>query len=186
MRVIAGEAKGMRLKSPSGLNIRPTADRVKEALFSMLGPGLVDAVFVDLYAGSGAIGIEAISRGADSCIFVDKNKKSISLIKENLTITKFENRSRVICADINKAIKQFEGEGIKANIIFLDPPYNIVNLQLVVKSILNSSIIKENGMVIVEHDRNNIKWADSLAVTKQKKYGDTYLSFFAYVNNYNC
>ena len=179
MRVIAGEAKGMRLKSPSGLNIRPTADRVKEALFSMIGSSIVDAVFVDLYAGSGAIGIEAISRGAESCIFVDNNKKSISLIKQNLAITKFENRGRVICADIKKAIKQLEEKDCKADIVFLDPPYNIVELQSIIEFILNSSILKEDGLVIVEHDRNNIGWTVSLALTKQKKYGDTYLSFLS-------
>ena len=178
MRVIAGEAKGTRLKSPSGLNIRPTADRVKEALFSIISPNLADAVFVDLFAGSGAIGIEALSRGAERCIFVDKNKKSISLIQKNLAITKFEKRSRVICADIKKAIKQFEENELKANIIFLDPPYNYVDLQNIVRSILNSNILKENGLVIVEHDRSNIKWTDSFGVTKQKKYGDTYLTFF--------
>ncbi len=179
MRVIAGEAKGMRLKSPSGLNIRPTADRVKEALFSMIGSSIVDAVFVDLYAGSGAIGIEAISRGAESCIFVDNNKKSISLIKQNLAITKFENRGRVICADIKKAIKQLEEKDCKADIVFLDPPYNIVELQSIIEFILNSSILKEDGLVIVEHDRNNTGWTVSLALTKQKKYGDTYLSFLS-------
>ena len=178
MRVIAGEAKGMRLKSPSGLNIRPTADRVKEALFSIIGPDLIDAVFVDLYAGSGAIGIEAISRGAERSIFVDNNKNSISLIRENLAITKLENRGRVICADIKKAIKQLEDNGFKADIVFLDPPYNIVDLQSIIKLILNSSILKGNGLVIVEHDRKNTGWTGNLTVSKQKKYGDTNLSFF--------
>lgn len=178
MRVIAGEAKGMRLKSPSGLNIRPTADRVKEALFSIIVPDLTDAVFVDLYAGTGAIGIEALSRGADSCIFIDNNKKSISLIRENLALTKLENRGRVICNDIKKALNHLEEKGFMANIVFLDPPYNIPDLQLIVTFILDSSILKEDGLVIVEHGRNNNGWTGSMAVAKQKKYGDTYLSFF--------
>lgn len=178
MRVIAGSAKGMKLKRPSGISIRPTSDRVKEALFSIIGGNLIGSTFVDLYAGSGAIGIEAISRGVDNCIFVDNDKNSINLINENLDKTKLKNKGRVIFADAKKALLQMEKENTEADIIFLDPPYNITNLREILTSLLNSTILSAEGLIVVEHDRKNHNWIDSLPVTKQKVYGDTCLSFF--------
>lgn len=178
MRVIAGTAKGTKLKAPSGSSVRPTADRVKEALFSILGSRIIGADFIDFYAGSGAVGIEALSRGAESCTFVENSKKNILFIKDNLTKTKLENRSRVICADVKKALRRLEGEAVRGEIVFLDPPYLIPDLHLIVGPLLYSAVINDCGLIIVEHAWKNRKWLDKLPLTKQKKYGDTCLSFF--------
>lgn len=182
MRVIAGTAKGTRLKAPAGLAVRPTADRVKEALFNILGPRLIGSLFLDLYAGSGAIGIEALSRGADSCIFVDNNKKNHALIKENLIKTRLESKARLIIADVKKALVTLSGEGVKADLIYLDPPYDSPDLTSVINSVFELGIISGNGLLVAEHAYSNSQWSDSIATKRQKKYGDTCLTIISPLN----
>ena len=177
MRVIAGMARGIKLKAPEGLTVRPTADRVKEALFSILTPRISSALFLDLYAGSGAIGIEALSRGARFCIFVDHQKNNLSLIKENLIKTKLEQNTKLIMADAEKAIRRLAGENIQADLIYLDPPYNYTGISTVVFSIISHQIIDHSGLIIVEHASNNQQWAEDFTKTRQKRYGDTSLTF---------
>ena len=177
MRVIAGMAKGIRLKAPEGLTVRPTADRVKEALFSILTPRISSALFLDLYAGSGAIGIEALSRGARFCIFVEHQKNNLTIIKENLIKTKLEQNTRLIMADADKAMRRLAVENIKADLVFLDPPYSYTDISTVVCSIISHQIINHNGLIIVEHASNNQQWAEDFTETRQKRYGDTSLTF---------
>ncbi len=179
MRVIAGTARGIRLKTPSGLTVRPTADRVKEALFNILSPRIIGALFLDLYAGSGAIGIEALSRGAHSCIFVDNKKSNHKLIKENLIKTGLDNNARLIMADVKKALITLSRDEVKADLVYLDPPYNMTDLSPVVNYIINRGVIAENGLVIVEHGCSNRQWADDFAPSRQKKYGDTCLTIIS-------
>ncbi len=176
MRVIAGSAKGMKLKAPGGLTVRPTADRVKEALFNIIGPRIINARFIDLYAGSGAIGIEALSRGAHSCIFIEKQRKNLILIKENLLKTGLEENARLIMTEVDKALLILNGEEIKADLVYLDPPYNCPDLDSVVKSVLELQIIVKNGLLIVEHAYKNRQWAEAYTLARQKKYGDTCLT----------
>jgi 16S rRNA (guanine966-N2)-methyltransferase len=183
MRVIAGTARGMKLKAPKGMQVRPTADRVKEALFSILGSRIPGACFIDLYAGSGAIGIEALSRGAEYCIFVENKRTNIALIKENITKTGLVNKTRVICADAIKTMKSLALENIKADLLFMDPPYEYINIGTIVDSVLELSIVSESGLIVAEHAFSNRQWADKFISTRQKKYGDTCLTFIPIGNS---
>ena len=182
MRVIAGTARGTRLKAPKNYSVRPTADRVKEALFSIIGPRVASALFIDFYAGSGAVGIESLSRGARLCIFVDNSKDNILLIKENLLITKLEQNSRLIMADVDNAIVNLAAEQIRADLIYLDPPYDCNNILTAIKSIFTNKIITDNGLLVVEHSRYNRQWTDYFTGIRQKKYGNTFLTFISPVN----
>ena len=179
MRVIAGSAKGMKLKGPEGDEFRPTADKVKEALFSILGHRIIDARFIDLYAGSGAIGIEALSRGTASCIFADNKKESLRLIEENLKKTRLHEGTRIINTDVKKALKNMAAENITADLVYLDPPYNSPDLGSVVRSLFDLSVVAENGLVIAEHSSKNRDWSNNFNLFKQKKYGDTLLTIIA-------
>ena len=109
MRVIAGSAKSMPLKTIAGMETRPTTDRIKETLFNMLQPHLCESRFLDLFAGSGGIGIEALSRGADYCVFVEKNRKAAAVIRENLRFTKLEERGQIYTGDVVQVLAQLEG-----------------------------------------------------------------------------
>src|SRR5579864_9019628 len=118
MRVIAGEFRSRRLKTLAGLETRPTPDRLREALFNVLTPVIADAVFLDAYAGTGAVGIEALSRGARRCVFVEKNRAAIGVIRENLAALGLENRAEVYTSKAPPVL-----ERVSADIVFLDPPY---------------------------------------------------------------
>ncbi len=177
MRVIAGSAKGTRLKTPKGMAVRPTSDRVKEALFSMLGLRINESLFLDLYAGSGAIGIESLSRGARACVFVDHKKENISLIKENLNKTRLTEKARLIPVDAQKTVLKLAREGFKADLVYLDPPYACKDIARVVQSIFSYQVIDQNGLLVVEHDTKNRQWTEDFPVTREKRYGDTCLTF---------
>jgi 16S rRNA (guanine966-N2)-methyltransferase len=185
MRVIAGTARGTRLKAPKGMQVRPTADRVKEALFSILGPHIPGACFIDLYAGSGAIGIEALSRDADYCIFVENKRSNIALINENIAKTGLSSKARVICADTAKTIATLASENHKADILFMDPPYDFTNIATIVDSVLKQSIVSDSGLIIAEHAFSNRQWAEQFNSIRQKKYGDTCLTIIPCRDNIN-
>ncbi len=181
MRIIGGSAKGTKLKTPKGASVRPTADRVKEALFSIIAPRLPGSVFLDLFAGSGAVGIEALSRGAGECVFVENKKENTALIKENLSKTGLSKYSRVIFKDTKKAINILARQAFKADLIYLDPPYVSQEIPEVINQLLEMNIFNENSLTIVEHSHRNVRWMEKLATslhfTAQKKYGDTCLTF---------
>ncbi|MCD8120170.1 MAG: 16S rRNA (guanine(966)-N(2))-methyltransferase RsmD [Lachnospiraceae bacterium] len=123
MRVIAGSAKRTQLITPKGMETRPTTDRIKETLFNILSPCLWEARFLDLFAGSGGIGIEALSRGAAEAVFVDQNRESVSCIRENLRRTHLEDRAQVLGTSVNRAVSGLSAEGHSFDLIFMDPPY---------------------------------------------------------------
>ena len=123
MRVISGTARGLRLESPDGQDTRPTLDNVKEAVFSMLFDRVRDAKVLDLFAGSGALGIEALSRGASHCIFSDKSQKSVSIVKTNVTKARLTDKAEIVKADYKEVLSDCTGKDKKFDIIFLDPPY---------------------------------------------------------------
>lgn len=135
MRVIAGSARRLLLKTVDGMETRPTTDRIKETLFNMLQNDLYGARFLDLFAGSGAIGIEALSRGAKEAVFVDKGDGQISCIRENLKTTHLEEKARVMSADVTEAVRRLDRDGKSFDFIFMDPPYRKIpvfpnNIQL--------------------------------------------------------
>lgn len=149
MRVIAGTAKRIQLRTLEGLDTRPTTDRIKETLFNMISPYLYDCNFLDLFAGSGSIGIEALSRGAKEAVFVEKHAGSMECIRENLKNTRLSQKALTISSDALTALYRLEGEK-EFDYIFMDPPYH----QLLEKSVLTylaeSSLLTEEGVIIVE------------------------------------
>ena len=149
MRVISGTAKAMPLYSIEGLKTRPTLDRVKEALFSSIQFQIPESVVLDLFAGSGALGIEALSRGAGFCVFIEKNRKAVKIIEENLKFTKLEGRARVLSQDAAAALLFLEGEE-PFDCIFMDPPYGKSLEEQMLKILSNVSYVDQNTLIIVE------------------------------------
>lgn len=149
MRVIAGKARRIQLKTIEGVQTRPTTDRIKETLFNMIAHGLCDATFLDLFAGSGAIGIEALSRGAAKAVFVEKNPKAVSCIKENLNRTNLESEAEIMVTDVITALRRLDGQK-KFDYIFMDPPYNNLLEKDVLNFLANSDLLSEDALIIIE------------------------------------
>ena len=170
MRVIAGFARGQKLVSPSGEDTRPTLDRVKEAVFSMLLPYLFDATVLDLFSGSGALGIESLSRGAAEAVFIDNSSASVECIRANLRNTRLSDSSEVLFTDFASYLKQTDKN---FDIIFLDPPYNSGLYAIALDLIAKHDLIKEEGLIVAEWDyecgfKENLQ---NYEIIKEKKYG---------------
>jgi len=148
MRVIAGKAKSLRLKTIEGLDTRPTQDRIKETLFNMINNSLPNATFVDLFSGSGAIGIEAISRNAKHAYFVEKNRDACKCIKENLEFTKLVNNATVLNLDVFTALGKINEKNV--DVIFMDPPYNKELEKEVLKKLHETTLVGPDTLIIVE------------------------------------
>ena len=146
MRVIAGSARRTPLKTLEGMNTRPTQDRIKETLFNMLQYDLADCAFLDLFAGSGGIGIEALSRGAGQAVFVEQNEAAVQIVRENLKITKLEDRAVVMHCDALTALKRLEGKYF----IFMDPPYDHELEKQMLEYLKTSSMIDKQSTIIIE------------------------------------
>ena len=149
MRVIAGSARRTQLKTLEGMDTRPTTDRIKETLFNMIAPYLYDSIFLDLFAGSGGIGIEALSRGAMEAVFVEKNPKAMACVKENLQKTHFERKGMTMQMDVMTALYKLEGEK-QFDYIFMDPPYNHDTETKILNILLDSGLVHENTLIIIE------------------------------------
>lgn len=149
MRIIAGTARSLPLKTVEGMTTRPTTDRIKETLFNMLQNEVAGSYFLDLFAGSGQIGLEALSRGAAYAVFVDNNKKAIACIEDNIRFTKFEKDSKVYASEVISALRAMEGK-YQFDIIFMDPPYNQEIEKEVLRYLSTSSLLKEDTMLIAE------------------------------------
>jgi len=171
MRVIAGTARSLPLKTPEGMDTRPTTDRIKETLFNVLQPELPGCVFVDLFSGSGGIGIEAISRGAKKAYFVELAPKAISCIQQNLTFTKFTDRGIVIKQDALAALSGIREEQV--DVIFMDPPYNQEHEKRVLTLLKTLPYVTEDTLIVVEADlHTDFSYLSDLGfeVVKEKKY----------------
>jgi len=174
MRVIAGKAKGLTLKTIKGDLTRPTTDRIKETLFNMIAFSLADCRFLDLFSGSGGIGIEALSRGAYHAYFIETNKKAIHCINENLKLTRLEEQATVIKADVLSALKYLTRKTGIMDIIFLDPPYNQLLERKVLIELSGLSLAGKDTLIIVEADlKTKFEYLEALGFTmiKEKKYG---------------
>lgn len=171
MRVIAGTARRLLLKTPEGLDTRPTTDRIKETLFNMLMPYLPDAVFVDLFSGSGGIGIEALSRGARKAYFVENNPKAIACITDNIEHTHLTDKSVVLKQDVFAALRGSIKDA--ADLIFLDPPYNQDYDKRVLALLQDASYVSKDTLIIIEAAlETSFAYASALGfdVTKEKRY----------------
>ncbi len=180
MRVIAGEFRGRRLDRIEGTDIRPTSDKVKEALFSILGNAVIDCSFLDLFGGSGGIGIEALSRGAKHVVFIDADIRSIKVLKGNLRNLNITDKAEVFHTDYSTAISKLYKYGKLFDIIFIDPPYGKGFDKAALEEIYKNPILKESGLVIVEHDHKDDmpQSVGSICKYRTKHYGNTLLSFY--------
>ena len=149
MRVIAGVARSMPLKTLEGIDTRPTTDRIKETLFNVLQSDISGGRFLDLYSGSGAIGIEALSRGAREAVFVENSRAAVNCIKENLTFTKLSDMAIVMECDSLTAINRLSGKGV-FDIIYMDPPYNMEHEKQVLNALNSSDIADEYTLIVIE------------------------------------
>lgn len=150
MRVIAGSARSLRLKTLEGTGVRPTTDRIKETLFNMINDKLYGCRFLDIFAGSGGIGIEALSRGADSCYFIDDSPKAIKCIEENLRFTNLTDHAVLMKADAVTAIKRLADRKLKFDIVFIDPPYEAGFEQNVLQALAESGLVGIDSLIIIE------------------------------------
>lgn len=150
MRVIAGSRRSLKLVTVEGMDVRPTTDRTKETLFNILNPYLADCSFLDLFSGSGAIGIEALSRGAKSVVMVEQSATALECIRKNLEHTKFTEQALVMSQDVFQALKVLDGRGEKFDVVFMDPPYNKELEKRVLEVLAGSSIITEDTLIVAE------------------------------------
>jgi 16S rRNA (guanine966-N2)-methyltransferase len=181
VRIISGEARGRKLKGIRGMETRPTADRVKEALFSILAPVLSGAKFLDLFAGTGSIGMEAISRGAAICVFVDNREICTRIIRENLALCGFSDRAQVRRSDALLYLKQAAERKEQFDLIFVDPPYDAGLVESSLSLIAKGDILSEDGLLVVEARKNSLEGnltVGGLVARRQAIYGDTMLTFF--------
>lgn len=186
MRIISGTNKGMKLYAPEGMSVRPTSDKIKEAIFNMLGYIDEESVVLDLFAGSGGIGIEFIARGAKQCFFVDASNKSLSFVKKNLELCKFKEKSRIIMSDYEKAIDNLSKENIKFDYIFADPPYALNCGSNIADKVIEKNLLKHDGTLIIETDKDE-KVIEKINVEnikyKEKIYGRTRISIIEYTED---
>jgi len=185
LRVIAGEYKGRRLDCIEGMEIRPTTDKVKESLFNILGNIVIDSTFLDLFGGTGGIGIEALSRGAKYVAFIDANVKSIKVLKGNLDHLNIKDNVEVFHTDYTTAISKLYKYKKQFDIIFIDPPYRVGIAESALEEINKNPILSQSGLIIVEHDskKDMPQRVGKLYLFRIKQYGNTALSFYN-INNY--
>ena len=177
MRVITGKARGVVLKTPSGMATRPTADRVKEALFSIIQFEIPGARVLDRFGGTGPLGIEALSRGAANAVFVDEREDACKLIRENLARTRLQDLSRVVRSDYMQYLR---GCKVKFDIIFLDPPYAEVFLENSLKMITEIDILQSGGIIVAERPvgKDLLFEFPGYSRSKDYKYSSTILTIF--------
>lgn len=180
MRVISGEFRGRKLEQIEGIEIRPTSDRVKESLFNILGTRLVNCAFLDLFAGTGGIGIEAYSRGAALVVFNDESAKSIKILNSNLDKLNISDKVKVYNADFLNTINKLANDNMKFDIIFIDPPYLKGYEKNALAQISEYSMLADEGIIVVEHDLEDImpEFSGDFKLTRQNKYGNTMISFY--------
>lgn len=180
LRVISGKARGLKLNTPKNDDVRPTTDRVKESLFNIINPYIMDGDILDLFAGTGSLGIECLSRGANKCVFVDLNRSSIEIVKSNIKKARVESNSEVLNVDFKAAIERVKNNSYKFDIIFMDPPYYKNMFFEALEKIEKSNILKEDGIIVVEHDTKQ-EFPENIGKLinyRSKKYGNTTITFY--------
>ena len=168
MRIISGKYKGKKLTGYDILGTRPTMDRVKESLFGIIQNYLKNSTILDLFAGSGSLGIEALSNGATTCYFVDNNIKLVNIIKENTK--NIEENTIILKKEYIEALQYFKENNVKFDIIFLDPPYKLNLINKSIELIEKYNLLNENGLIVCEYEQE--LFTSSYNIIKEKKYGD--------------
>jgi 16S rRNA (guanine(966)-N(2))-methyltransferase RsmD len=177
MRVVAGSVKGFELRAPRGRGTRPTSDKVRDAIFNVLGESVVDARVLDLFAGTGALAIEALSRGAREAVLVESAREACATIRGNLERTGFNSAARVLAMPVNRALSRLEG---RFDIVLLDPPYASSGIDALMSELGEGDVPASGASVVLEHDKRfapaNIY--GKLRHRRAKRYGDTSVSFY--------
>ena len=177
MRIIAGSARSRTILTPEGLDTRPTLDRVRENLFNILNLRVRDARVLDLFAGSGALSLEAISRGAQSAVMVDNNRAAIACIQKNVAALRFDAQARVLHTDWRTAVAQLAREAAQFDLVMLDPPYAMHSLDEVTEAL--KPLLAEDALMVIEHEKRTMPLvADGYDMTDSRTYGIVGLSFF--------
>ncbi|MFZ2089132.1 MAG: 16S rRNA (guanine(966)-N(2))-methyltransferase RsmD [Desulfobaccales bacterium] len=179
MRIIAGEFKGRRLASVKG-DIRPTSDKVREAVFSILGPAVLEAKVLDLFAGTGALSLEALSRGAADAVLVEEQGAALSVLQKNLDTLGLTERARVLPLPVAAALRKLTAQGTQFSLIFLDPPYGRGLALKTLATLQDSGILSPDARVVAEHSQRETlpDQVGRLILSHNRRYGDTQVSFY--------
>jgi len=183
LRIISGELKGKKLFSPKGIKIRPTADRIRESIFNIIAPRIPDSFVLDLFAGTGALGIEALSRGASFVIFMDADKDALSVIEKNVAACRLQGRIIIIRADITKNNFTLNDGHSPVNLVFMDPPYNKNLIKPALTNLSASRLLQNNALIIIEHAVTETlpEYIQEYKISDQRRYGKTLVSFLNYM-----
>lgn len=182
MRVVSGSAKGRPLKAVPGMGTRPTTDKVKEAIFSMIGPFFNGGNALDLFAGTGGLAIEALSRGMDKAFFIDKDPKSIETVRANLKATKLEGQAEVYRNEAERALKALEKRGVSFGVVFLDPPYRMKNGDKLMEMMHEKNMLEDDATIVLEHESGH-DYPDAFgpfSCVRHAVYGETTVSIYKY------
>jgi 16S rRNA (guanine966-N2)-methyltransferase len=182
IRIIGGRYKGKKLISLEGKSVRPTSGIVRESIFNILSNHVIGAVVLDLFAGTGALGIEAISRGANHAVFIDRNPKALVTILKNVQASKINEKVEIIQWDILKSLDCLRSRHLRFNLIFLDPPYHQGMVEPSLINLEKSESLEENCIMVIEHGlKELIPDLRNIRISDQRKYGKTLVSFLKYV-----
>ncbi|ARU62396.1 16S rRNA (guanine(966)-N(2))-methyltransferase RsmD [Tumebacillus avium] len=181
MRVISGDCKGRRLKAVPGTSTRPTTDKVKESMFNIIGPYFDGGWALDLFAGTGGLGIEALSRGIDKAVFLDTDHKAVATIRENVSTLGLTERSEIYKNDARRALDQLAGRGLQFELVFLDPPYKLVNYyEELISKLQTLNLLTERAYIVAEHSADvELQGAYGRAKRwRHAEYGEIAISFY--------
>lgn len=178
MRIISGTARGRTLTAPAGMNTRPTQDHVRESLFNIIRWDVQDARVLDLFAGTGALSLEALSRGAEHAVLIDMDRAACDAIKKNIEATRLGDRCRLIARDYRQAMDQLAREGERFDIVFIDPPYRMENTGEMCEALYDKGLLSDSFLILVEHKRGMAPLLDQrFEAFDIRKYGDTEVTF---------
>ena len=182
MRIITGKARGLKLTTPKNMDVRPTSDRVKESLFNIIGMKIAGTRVLDLFAGTGNLGLEAWSRGAEEVVFVDESQTSLQLVRSNIAKARAEKETRVLKGNAVRMISDLAAKGEKFEFIFCDPPYNKGLPAQIIGQLAKYEIVAPGGYLIVEHSQHEIlsDLPIKFEIIRSEKYGETLISFLRY------
>jgi 16S rRNA (guanine(966)-N(2))-methyltransferase RsmD len=184
VRIISGKFRGRRLKSPRGTDLRPTSDRLKETLFNILGPGISGSVFLDVFAGTGAIGLEALSRGARLAVFIESNREAVKLIRQNIELCGIASDYRVLVGDVFTLLRSLARESFAADITILDPPYDWGPYRDLLDALFRTRIARAGSRVVIEHHRKAAlpETGEGFRCMRVVQQSDKCLSFYQATN----
>jgi len=181
MRVISGFLKGRKLLGYNITGTRPTMDRVKESVFGSIQNYVGNSIVLDLFSGSGSLGIEAISNGAKYCYFTDNNKEILKILKNNIDSFKINDKADLIYNDYNNSLIYFKNNNIKFDLVFIDPPYKYNVIEEIINKLLNYNLLNDEAIIVCEYSSDLLKDSyNNLNLLKYKKFGDTHISIYKY------